>query len=111
MKREDYENLVRERLVGMMMEQRLSPDTMMDAMAAVSEMFQQYQHDLTNALIVLVKKWEESFPDGSEKFYELGLRHAIDVVKEIPEGEIHTMEQDYRNFDRKVTSEDYKNLS
>ena len=98
MTREEYEKSVANHLQNMMLSDSLKPETVLAINAFVSETFQEWQNDLEESIVNKIQKWEQVFGEDPNNFYSLGLRHALDVIKELPEGTTAPLEEDNRSF-------------
>lgn len=108
-RRKDYENRIDDVLVEIMMQQDLTTQGLSDAREAIFVILEDYQKTLATTLSERIKAlYETDTLEGWEKFIELGLRYALDVVNEVPSFEIKPIEEDYRDFKREFTYEDWK---
>lgn len=98
MTREEYEKSVANTLQNMMFIAELKPETVILISRLVQDAFQGWQNDLEQSIVNKIQKWEEVFGEDPNNFYSLGLRHALDVVKELPEGTTTPLEEDHRSF-------------
>lgn len=98
MSREDYEKAIANHLQNMMLSHSLTSETVLALNELISETFKEWQKSLEESVVAKIQKWEEVFGEDPNNFYSLGLRHALDVIKDLPEGTVTPLEEDHRNF-------------
>ena len=98
MSRKEYVSSVASHLQNMMVSHGLTPEAVLDISNFVDETLQQWQNDISDSIVAKIQKWEEVFGEDPMNFYSLGLRHALDLVRDLPEGTTLPLEEDHRDF-------------
>ena len=106
MNRKQLEDAIASQLQSMMMSREIEPNAVPDLMKFIVEALDTWQEAKVNELMNKVKNWEEDFDGTNENLYSLGLRHAIDLIQESDHKPLD--EKDYRDIERKITSDDFK---
>ena len=106
MNRKQLEDVIASQLQSMMMSREIEPNAVPDLMKFIVEALDTWQEAKVNELMNKVKNWEEAFDGTNENLYSLGLRHAIDLIRESDHKPLD--EKDYRDIERKITSDDFK---
>jgi hypothetical protein len=106
MNRKQLEDVIASQLQSMMMSREIEPNAVPDLMKFIVEALDTWQEAKVNELMDKVKNWEEAFDGTNENLYSLGLRHAIDLIRESDHKPLD--EKDYRDIERKITSDDFK---
>jgi hypothetical protein len=106
MNRKQLEDVIASQLQSMMMSREIEPGAVPDLMKFIVEALDTWQEAKVNELMDKVKNWEEAFDGTNENLYSLGLRHAIDLIRESDHKPLD--EKDYRDTERKITSDDFK---
>lgn len=106
MNRKQLEDVIASQLQSMMMSREIEPNAVPDLMKFIVEALDTWQETKVNELMDKVKNWEEAFDGTNENLYSLGLRHAIDLIRESDHKPLD--EKDYRDIERKITSDDFK---
>ena len=106
MNRKQLEDAIASQLQSMMMSREIEPNAVPDLMKFIVEALDTWQEAKVNELMNKVKNWEEAFDGTNENLYSLGLRHAIDLIRESDHKPLD--EKDYRDIERKITSDDFK---
>jgi len=106
MNRKQLEDVIASQLQSMMMSREIEPNAVPDLMKFIVEALDTWQETKVNELMDKVKNWEEAFDGTNENLYSLGLRHAIDLIRENDHKPLD--EKDYRDIERKITSDDFK---
>lgn len=106
MNRKQLNEVIANQLQSMMMERSIEPNAVPDLMNFIVEAIDTWQEAKVNQLMENVKNWEAAFDGTNENFYSLGLRHAIDSIRET--NHMPLDETDYRDIERKITSDDFK---
>lgn len=106
MNKKQLEDVIASQLQSMMMERSIEPNAVPDLMKFIVEAISNWQNYKVEELMEKVKNWEEAFDGTNENLYSLGLRHAIDAIRENDHKPLDST--DYRDLPRKITSEDFK---
>jgi translation initiation factor 2B subunit (eIF-2B alpha/beta/delta family) len=106
MNRKQLEDVIASQLQSMMMSREIEPGAVPDLMNFIVEAIDNWQNSKVEELMDKVKNWEEAFDGTNENFYSLGLRHAIDSIRENDHKPLDG--KDYRDVERKITSDDFK---
>ena len=106
MNKKQLEDVIASQLQSMMMSREIEPGAVPDLMKFIVEALDTWQEAKVNELMDKVKNWEEAFDGTNENLYSLGLRHAIDLIRESDHKPLD--EKDYRDTERKITSDDFK---
>jgi uncharacterized protein YqgV (UPF0045/DUF77 family) len=106
MNRKQLEDVIASQLQSMMMSREIEPNAVPDLMKFIVEALNTWQEAKVDELMNKVKNWEEAFDGTNENLYSLGLRHAIDLIRESDHKPLD--EKDYRDIERKITSDDFK---
>lgn len=106
MNRKQLEDVIASQLQSMMMSREIEPNAVPDLMKFIVEALDTWQEAKVNELMDKVKNWEEAFDGTNENLYSLGLRHAIDSIRESDHKPLDPT--DYREVPRKITSDDFK---
>ena len=106
MNRKQLEDVIASQLQSMMMSREIEPGAVPNLMTFIVEALDTWQEAKVNELMDKVKNWEEAFDGTNENLYSLGLRHAIDLIRESDHKPLD--EKDYRDIERKITSDDFK---
>ena len=61
---------------------RFTPDVLMDIAGVVGDNVESWLQDKTEKLDSMVQEWEATMGDGDKTFYSLGIRRAIDVIRD-----------------------------
>lgn len=75
-------DLLRERLMAMASTKEVTPEQFQKIFTVVSETVEQWRSDVITQLENMVQEWESSMGADDKTFYSLGIRRAIDVVRE-----------------------------
>jgi hypothetical protein len=106
MNKKQLEDVIASQLQSMMMSREIEPGAVPDLMKFIVEALDTWQEAKVNELMDKVKNWEEAFDGTNENLYSLGLRHAIDSIRESDHKPLDPT--DYREVPRKITSDDFK---
>ncbi len=106
MNRKQLEEVIANQLQSMMMERSIEPNAVPDLMKFIVEAIDTWQEHKVSELMDKVKNWEEAFDGTNENLYSLGVRHSIDLIRESDHKPLD--EKDYRDTERKITSDDFK---
>ena len=106
MNKKQLEDVIASQLQSMMMSREIEPGAVPNLMTFIVEAIDNWQNSKVEELMQKVKDWEEAFDGTNENFYSLGLRHAIDSIRESEYKPLD--EKDYRGLERKITSDDFK---
>jgi hypothetical protein len=106
MNRKQLEDVIASQLQSMMMSREIEPNAVPDLMKFIVEALNTWQEAKVDELMNKVTNWEEAFDGTNENLYSLGLRHAIDLIRESDHKPLD--EKDYRDIERKITSDDFK---
>ena len=106
MNKKELEDVIASQLQSMMMSREIEPGAVPDLMTFIVEAIDNWQNSKVEELMGRVRNWEEAFDGTNENFYSLGLRHAIDTIRESDHKPLDPT--DYRETTRKITSDDFK---
>ena len=106
MNRKQLDDVIASQLQSMMMSREIEPGAVPDLMTFIVEAIDNWQNSKVEELMGRVRNWEEAFDGTNENFYSLGLRHAIDSIRESDHKPLDP--NDYREAPRKITSDDFK---
>lgn len=95
MTREELMDGIRAHLQNMVLNQHIKPEVVVLMLPDIEEMIVGRDKLLVDSLAGLVKEWEEAMGPDDKSLYSLGLRKAIDIIR----NEEHKPlgEKDYRN--------------
>lgn len=85
-------------LTGMIMDGSLKPDSAPDLISFIEEAIDVREQHLINGLAELAQTWEANMGEEDNSLYTLGLRRAIDLIRESDYKPING--DDVRNFQR-----------
>jgi hypothetical protein len=106
MNRKQLDDVIANQLQSMMMSREIEPGAVPDLMKFIVEAINNWQQAKANELVDKVQQWEDAFDGTNENLYSLGLRHAIDLIRESEHKPLD--EKDYRDLERKIVSDDFK---
>jgi hypothetical protein len=106
MNRKQLEDVIASQLQSMMMSREIEPGAVPDLMKFIVEAVDTWQNSKVEELMKKVRDWEEAFDGTNENLYSLGVRHSIDLIRESDHKPLD--EKDYRDIERKITSDDFK---
>lgn len=75
-------DLLRERLMALASTKEVTPEQFQKIYSVVSETVEQWKSEKIAELEDMVREWESSMGADDKTFYSLGIRRAIDVVRE-----------------------------
>jgi hypothetical protein len=106
MNRKQLDDVIASQLQSMMMSREIEPGAVPDLMKFIVEAINNWQQAKANELADKVQQWEDAFDGTNENLYSLGLRHAIDLIRESDHKPLDPT--DYREIPRKITSDDFQ---
>jgi hypothetical protein len=98
MNKSDLKRTISEYLTGMIMDGSLKPDATPDLISFIEEAIDNREQHLINGLAELAQTWEASMGEDDKSLYTLGLRRAIDLIRESDYKPING--DDVRDFQR-----------
>lgn len=98
MNRSELKRTIAEHLTGLIMDGTIKPDNAPDLISFIEETIERRETYLVERMAELVRDWESSMGDEDKSLYTLGIRRAIDVVREAEYKPISG--EDFRDFKR-----------
>lgn len=98
MNRSEFKRTIAEHLTGLIMDGTIKPDNAPDLISFIEETIEKRETYLVERMAELVRDWESSMGDEDKSLYTLGIRRAIDVVREAEYKPING--EDFRDFKR-----------
>ena len=98
MNRSEIKQRFQERITGLIMDGSIQADKAPDLVSFFSEVLVEREEYLVAQLAELVTDWENSMGDEDKTLYTLGIRRAIDVIRESQHKPINR--EDFRDFKR-----------
>lgn len=87
-----------ERITGLIMDGTIKPDSAPELISFLIEVVNEREDFLVTKMAELVFSWEDSMGEEDKTLYTLGIRRAIDVVREVEYKPING--EDFRDFKR-----------
>ena len=98
MTKNEFKQKIAEHLTGLIMDGTIKPDNVPDLISFIDEALNSREQYLINGLAELVRTWEASMGEEDKSLYTLGLRRAIDLIRE---SDYKPMSgEDHRDFKR-----------
>jgi len=98
MNRTELKQKIAEHLTGLIMDGSIKPDNVPDLISFIEQTITERETYLVAKLAELVEHWETSMGEEDKSLYTLGIRRAIDVVRETEYKPING--EDHRDFKR-----------
>jgi hypothetical protein len=98
MNKNELKRAFSEYITGMIMDGTIKPDNAPDLISFIDELLDTRETYIVGKLAELVSSWETTMGDDDKSLYTLGVRRAIDVIRETDYKPING--EDYRDFKR-----------
>lgn len=98
MNRAELKRVISGHITEKIMDGSLKPDSAPDLISFIDEAIDSREQYLISGLAELVRAWEASMGEDDKSLYTLGLRRAIDLIRESDYKPING--DDVRNFQR-----------
>lgn len=98
MNKSELKQRFQERITGLIMDGSIQPDKAPELISYLIEVINEREDYLVARLAELVSTWEDSMGDEDKTLYTLGIRRAIDVIRETEYKPING--EDFREFKR-----------
>ncbi len=98
MTKSELKQRFQERITGLIMDGSIKPDSAPELISFLIETVNEREDYLASRLAELVRDWETSMGDEDKSLYTLGIRRAIDVIRETEYKPISG--EDFRDFKR-----------
>lgn len=96
MKKSELLDALRTHIHNMILDRHIEPSSIPYLMPQIEKLLEERDQALVTALADLVKDWEQAMGPDDKSLYTLGLRKAIDLIRE---EEYKPLDKDYRKKD------------
>ena len=94
MKKQELIDSMKAHLHNMILDRHIEPESVKHIVPYVEELLSARDEAIVSALAQLIRDWEEAMGDDDKSLYTLGMRRAIDVIRE---EKYKPLDKDYRN--------------
>jgi len=93
-KKQELIDSMKAHLHNMILDRHIEPESVKHIVPYVEELLSARDEAIVSALAQLIRDWEEAMGDDDKSLYTLGMRRAIDVIRE---EKYKPLDKDYRN--------------
>lgn len=94
MKKQELIDAMKSHLHNMILDRHIEPESVKHIVPYMEELISTRDEAIVSALVDLIRDWEQAMGDDDKSLYTLGMRRAIDVIRE---EKYKPLDKDYRN--------------
>ncbi len=99
MNKKEFRSTIVDNLQNLTYENRITPEVLVEILEHLDRVFEEREQTLVKALSEKISSWEAIVGDEDKSLYTLGIRHAIDIIRESDPkkpSDYQTLDKDYR---------------
>lgn len=93
MRKQELIDAMKAHLHNMILDRHIEPESVKHIVPYMEELLSARDEAIVSALAQLIRDWEEAMGDDDKSLYTLGMRRAIDVIRE---EKYKPLDKDYR---------------